>query len=167
VTQVRGQKLKIFSSKGIGMDIFGATALAGVGSFLLLALTVVTALVHEAGHALAWTLAGAHVREVGYADPYGAALRIKVGELTIAFNPFTVFAYTLIEGSEEQLSPPSKLQRICVHGAGIGANILAAAIGLVFNDPFMHLFAVSSAVLAVQNILFQDGERIVAALSES
>lgn len=155
------------SNQGNMMDIFGVTALAGVGSFFLLTLTIVTALVHEAGHAVAWTMAGARVREVGYANPHGIALRIKVGELTIAFNPFTIFAYTLIEGSTEQLRPHSKLQRIFVHGAGIGANVLAAAIALTFKDPLMHLFAISSVILAAQNILFQDGERIMSVLSGS
>ncbi len=153
--------------KGIKMDILRAAALAGAGSLFLLVLTVVSAFVHEAGHAIAWTLAGARVREVGYAKPYGAALRLKAGELTIAFNPFTVFAYTLIEGSTEQLSPASKLQNIFVHGAGIGANVLAAAIALGFSDPLMHLFAVSSAILVVQNVLFEDGRRVFLALSGS
>lgn len=149
------------------MGIVSTIVLAGVGWSLLLALNVAVALIHEAGHAIAWTLAGARVREVGYARPGGAALRIKVGKLTIAFNPFTVFAYTLIEGSREQLSPPSRLQRILLHGAGISANLLAAAIGLAFNDPCLHLFAIFSAVLAFQNIFFTDGSRIMSALSKS
>ncbi len=149
------------------MGILSAIAAAGLGSSCVFLLTVVTASIHEAGHAIAWTLAGARVREVGYARPHGAALRFKVGRLTIAFNPFAIFAYTLIEGSKEQLSPPSRLQRILLHGAGIGANLLAAALGLAFNDPLLHLFAVSSAVLAVQNIFFRDGERMLAALSKS
>src|SRR5215472_2481091 len=107
------------------MNILGAIAAAGFASSCVFLLTVVTASIHEAGHAIAWTLAGAHVREVGYARPHGAALRVKVGRLTIAFNPFAIFAYTLIEGSKEQLSPPSRLQRILLHGAGIAANLLA------------------------------------------
>jgi len=149
------------------MVILSAIAAAGLGSSFVFLLTIITALIHEAGHAIAWTLAGARVREVGYARPHGAALRVKVGKLTIAFNPFAIFAYTLIEGSKEQLSPPSRLQKILLHGAGIGANLLAATLALVFKDPLLHLFAVSSAVLAVQNIFFRDGERMLAALSNS
>ncbi|HET9177821.1 MAG TPA: site-2 protease family protein [Terriglobia bacterium] len=148
------------------MNILGAVAAAGVGSSCIFLLTIVTAMVHEAGHAIAWTLAGARVREVGFARPHGPALRVKIGKLTIAFNPFTVFAYTLIEGSNEQLTP-SRSQRLLLHGAGIGANLLAAALGLAFNDPMVHLFAVSSAVLAFQNMFFKDGERMLAALSNS
>ncbi len=149
------------------MGFVSTIVLAGVGSFFLLVLNVVVALIHEAGHAIAWSLAGARVREIGYARPYGPALRVKVGKLTIAFNPFTIFAYTLIEGSREQLRPPSRLQRILLHGAGIGANLLAAAVGLAFKDPLLHLFAVSSAVLAFQNIFFKDGSKIMSALSKS
>lgn len=107
------------------------------------------------------------MREVGFARPHGAALRLRVGKLTIAFNPFTIFAYTLVEGSNEQLSPPSRFQRVVLHGSGIAANLLAAALGLVFNDPLLHLFALASAVLAFQNIFFRDGERILSALSKS
>lgn len=149
------------------MNILSTIVVAGLGSSCVLLLTVVTALIHEAGHAIAWSLAGARVLEVGYARPHGPALRVRVGKLTIAFNPFTIFAYTLIEGSREQLSPPSRLQRILLHGAGIGANLVAAALGLVFKDPLLHLFAVSSAVLAFQNIFFRDGEKMLAALSKS
>ncbi len=149
------------------MEIVRAAVLGGYGFSLLLVLIVITALIHEAGHAIAWTLVGARVREVGYARPHQAALRVKVGEFTIAFNPFTTVAYTLIEHGSERTQRMSKLQKVFVHGAGIGANILAAAVGLAFRSPFMHLFAVSCAMLAFQNMLFEDGKRIFAALSGS
>ena len=149
------------------MGILSIVAAAGVGSSFLLLLTIVTALIHEAGHAIAWSLAGARVREVGYARPHGIALRIKVGKLTVAFNPFTIFAYTLIEGSRDQLNPASRLQKVLLHGAGIGANLLAAAMGLFFKDPLLHLLALSSAVLAIQNLFFKDGERILDTLTQS
>jgi len=67
----------------------------------------------------------------------------------------------------EQLRPASRSQRVFVHGAGIAANVLVAAVALPFSAPIMHLFAGSSATLAVQNLLFHDGRRIFAALSGS
>ena len=133
----------------------------------LFGLTVVTALIHEMGHAMAWALLGANVREVGYARPYRRALRMTIGELTIAFSPFTIFAYTLIEDSGERSRHFSRFQKILVHGAGIGANLLTAVFAALFGGPAGHLFAVFSASLAVQNVFFRDGKRILSALSGS
>ena len=149
------------------MGILCTMAVAGVGLSFLFGLTVVTALIHEAGHAMAWTLLGAHVCEVGYARPYRPALRMTIGELTIAFNPFTVFAYTLVEDSKGRLRHFSRSQKILVHGAGIGANLLTAAFAVLLCGPIGHLFAIFSASLAIQNAFFRDGQRILSALSES
>ncbi len=74
------------------MDITTTLTLTAAGWAILIGLTVASALIHEAGHAVAWSLIGAQVREVGYATPGGPALRFRVGKLTFAFNPFTVFA---------------------------------------------------------------------------
>lgn len=148
------------------MSFICTLALTGAGWAVLFGLTVATALIHEAGHAVAWSLIGAQVREVGYAKPGGLALRLKVGKLTFAFNPFTVFAYTLVESPEEQLRSMTMVQRIFVHGAGILANLLATAPVLLLGGAVIHVFAAFSASLAVQNIFFQDGRRIFAALSE-
>lgn len=141
-------------------------ALTGAGWAILLGITVATALIHEAGHALAWSLIGAQVREVGYAKPGGLALRFKVGKLTFAFNPFTVFAYTLVKSPEGQIRSMTRVQRIFVHGAGIMANLLAAALALLLSGAVIHVFAAFSASLAFQNIFFQDGRRIFAVLCE-
>lgn len=149
------------------MDIFSAMAVAGIGLSFLFSLTVITALIHEMGHAMAWALLGAHVREVGYARPYRRALRMTVGELTIAFNPFTIFAYTLIEDSRERSQHFSRLQKILVHGAGIGANMLMAVLAVLVGGPMGHLVAAFSASLAVQNVFFRDGKRMLSALSGS
>lgn len=149
------------------MGILCTMAVAGVGLSFLFGLTVVTALIHEAGHAMAWTLLGAHVREVGYARPHRPALRVTIGELTIAFNPFTIFAYTLIEDSRQTLRHLSRFQRIFVHGAGIGANLLTAAFAVLLGGPIGHFVAIFSASLAIQNAFFRDGKRIFSALSGS
>lgn len=142
-------------------------AWTGAGWAVVCGLSVATALVHEAGHAVAWSLIGARVLEIGYANPGGRALRFKVGRLTFAFNPFTLFAYTLIDSPQEQLHQMTTAQRMFVHGAGIMANLLAAVLCLAFNHPCLHLFAIFSAVLAFQNIFFKDGSRIMSALSKS
>lgn len=149
------------------MGILYTMTAAGTGLSFLFGLTVVTALIHEAGHAVAWTLLGAHVREVGYARPHRRAFRVKIGELTIAFNPFTIFAYTLIEDSREELRHLSRLQKIFVHGAGIGANLLTAAFAVLLGGPIGHFFAVFSAALAIQNSVLRDGKRILSAFSGS
>jgi hypothetical protein len=148
------------------MDFISTLAMATAGWATLIGLTVVSALIHEAGHALAWSLIGAEVREVGYANPGGPALRFKLGRLTFAFNPFAVFAYTLVETSGEQLRSLTRVQRIFVHGAGIMANLLAAALFLLVSGALIHLFAAFSASLAVQNAFFRDGRRILAVLFE-
>lgn len=90
-----------------------------------------------------------------------------MGRLRFAFNPFTVFAYTLIDSPREELHKMTTAQRMFVHGAGILANLLAAALCLAFNNSCLHLFAAFSAVLAFQNIFFKDGSRIMSALSKS
>lgn len=149
------------------MDILCTMAVAGVGLSFLFVVTVITALIHEMGHAMAWVLLGAQVREVGYARPYKRALRMTIGGLTFAFNPFTAFAYTLIENSKERSQHFSRIQKILVHGAGIGANLLTAAFAVFVGGPVGHLFAIVSASLAVQNVLFRDGKRIFLALSGS
>ena len=148
------------------MDVITTLAVATTGWAVLVGLSVVSALIHEAGHAVAWSLIGAEVREVGYANPGGPALRFKLGKLTVAFNPFAVFAYTLVETPGEQLRNMTRVQRIFVHGAGIMANLLAAALVLLVSGALIHLFAAFSASLAVQNAFFRDGKRIFAALSE-
>ncbi len=148
------------------MDLINTLTLTAAGWAVLIGLTVASALIHEAGHAIAWSMMGAQVHEVGYAKPGGTALRFKVGKLTFAFNPFTVFAYTLVESPEEQLRSMTRVQRIFVHGAGIMANLLAAAVVLLLSGAVVHVFAAFSAALAVQNIFFQDGRRIFAALSD-
>lgn len=149
------------------MEILCTIAVAGVVLSFFFGLTVITALIHEMGHAMAWALLGAQVREVGYARPYRRALRMTVGELTIAFNPFTIFAYTLIDDSRERSQHFSRFQKILVHGAGIGANLLTAGFAVFVGGPMGHLFAIFSASLAVQNVFFRDGKRIISALSES
>lgn len=148
------------------MDLINTLTLTAAGWAVLIGLTVASALIHEAGHAIAWSLMGAQVQEVGYAKPGSTAFRFKVGKLTFAFNPFTVFAYTLVESPEEQLRSMTRVQRIFVHGAGIMANLLAAAVVLLLSGNVVHVFAAFSAALAVQNIFFQDGRRIFAALSD-
>jgi hypothetical protein len=149
------------------MDFVSLLAWTGAGWAVVFGLSVTTALIHEAGHALAWSLIGARIVEVGYANPGGRALRFKVGRLTFAFNPFTVFAYTLIESPGEQLHKMTTAQRMFVHGAGIMANLLAAGACLAIDSPYLHLFAAFSAVLAFQNVFFKDGSRIMSALSKS
>lgn len=149
------------------MITINTMAVMGTGLSLLFTFTIATALIHEAGHAVAWTLAGARVREVGYGRPNAPALRINVGRLTIAFNPFTLFAYTVIEGSHEQFTSHSKWRRIFLHGAGIAANLLAAFLAMLWGGALAHFFAAFSAALAAQNILFQDGWRIFSAVSKS
>lgn len=148
------------------MDFISTLALTGPGWAVLFGLTVTTALIHEAGHALAWILVGAQVREVGYAKPGGHALRLKIGKLTFAFNPFTVIAYTLVENPEEQIHSMSRIQRIFVHSAGIMANLLTASLVLLLSGAVIHVFAVFSASLAFQNIFFQDGKRILDVIFE-
>ncbi len=148
------------------MDVISTLALTTAGWAILIGLSVVSALIHEAGHAVAWSLIGAEVREVGYASPGGPALRFKLGSLTFAFNPFAVYAYTLVETPGEQLRNMTRGQRIFVHGAGIMANLLAAALFLLVSGAVIHLFAAFSASLAVQNAFFRDGRRIFAVLSE-
>jgi len=148
------------------MDFITTLTLTAAGWAVLIGLTVVSALIHEAGHALAWSLMGAEVREVGYAKPGGPALRFRVGKVTVAFNPFSVFAYTLVEIPGEQLRSMTRVQRIFVHGAGITANLLAAALVLFLSGAVIHLFAAFSASLAVQNAFFRDGRRILAVLFE-
>jgi hypothetical protein len=148
------------------MDFICTLALTGAGWAVLFGLTVATALIHEAGHALAWSLIGAQVREVGYAKPGGRALRFRAGKLTFAFNPFTVFAYTLVESPEEHFHSMTGVQRIFVHGAGIMANLLATALVLSLSGELIHVFAAFSGSLALQNIFFQDGRRIFAVLCE-
>jgi Peptidase family M50 len=148
------------------MDVITTLALTTAGWTVLIGLTVVSALIHEAGHAVAWSLIGAEVREVGYANPGGPALRFKLGSLTFAFNPFAVYAYTLVACPGEQLRSLTRVQRIFVHGAGIMANLLAAALVLMVGGALIHLFAAFSASLAVQNAFFRDGRKIFAVLSE-
>jgi len=149
------------------MDFVSMLVFSGTGWAVIFGLTVAAALVHEAGHALAWSLIGAEVREVGYAKPGGPALRFRVGKFTFAFNPFTLFAYTLVESPGEQLHRMTTAQRMFVHGAGILANLLAAAIGLAFKNPCLHLFTLFSVLLAFQNIFFNDGSKMISALSKS
>ncbi len=148
------------------MDIITTLALATAGWAVLVGLTVVSALIHEAGHACGVQLIGAEVREVGYANPGGPALRFKLGRLTFAFNPFAVYAYTLVETPGDQLRNMTRVQRIFVHGAGIMANLLAAAFVLLVSGALIHLFAAFSASLAIQNAFFRDGRRIFAVLFE-
>jgi|YelNatPaOPRAMG01_1025707.scaffolds.fasta_scaffold13810_4 hypothetical protein len=148
------------------MNLIYVLALTGAGWAALLGLVVVTALVHEAGHAAAWKLVGSQIRELGYATPGRRALRFRVGKLTFAFSPFTLFAYTIVETTEEQYRSMTRTQRVFVHGAGIVANILAAGLGLLVSSTASHVFAVFSASLAIQNIFFQDGKRIFAVLWE-
>lgn len=148
------------------MDTICTLAVTAAGWAFLVGFTVAAGLVHEAGHALAWSLMGAQVQEVGYAKPGGSALRFRVGKLTLAFNPFSAFAYTLVESPGEHLHSMTRIQRIFVHGAGITANLLAAAFVLLLSGAVIHLFAAFSASLAVQNVFFRDGKRILAVLSE-
>jgi len=159
-----GEAPKVISRRE--MDVMTTLALTTAGWATLMGLTVASALIHEAGHAVAWSLIGANVREVGYAKPGGLAFRLKLGQLTVAFNPFAVFAYTLVETSGERLRSMTRVQRIFVHGAGIMANLLAAALVLMISGEMIHLFAAFSASLAVQNAFFLDGKRIFAVLCE-
>lgn len=155
-----GQEVQAINKGDMEVKDFNKRYILFMPFYFFLPLMFITIVVHEFGHFLMCRRAGVKVKEYG------------VGALAIFSIPLLPLAY--VEPAKKPLAKASKFSFFSIISAGIGFNMLIAAIAFIifiFLLPFefIYLLAIINFSIAIFNVLpiaFLDGGQFISKVSK-